>query len=118
MTITETVEEVTTTLPYEIVCGNTSELTRPEWLALRKLGLGSSDVAAAMALTPWSSPYALYCDKRNLVPEVEQSEFFEWKLDLEVPILNWVEKKRWVHGPIERHLMLRVAGIPVPASQS
>lgn len=97
----------TLTIPYEIVHEDTSTISRPEWLALRKSGLGSSDVAAAMSLTPWSSPYALYCDKRNLVPDTEQSEFFEWKLDLETPILNWVEKKRWVYGPVRRHLMLR-----------
>lgn len=98
--------------PFSVICEDTSILPRPEWLALRKQGLGSSDVAASMALTPWSSPYALYCEKLNLVPEQDQSEFFAWKLELETPILNWVERKEWVKGPMRRHLMLRSVEYP------
>lgn len=96
---------------YEVLCEDTSAITREEWLAIRKQGLGSSDVAPAMDMSPWNSAYALYCDKRNLVPEAEQSERYEWALDLETPILDWVEKKGWA-GPFQRHLMVRSLAYP------
>ena len=30
--------------------------TREEWLKVRKLGLGGSDMAAVLGLSPWRSP--------------------------------------------------------------
>lgn len=92
---------------FDVVCEDTSAITRAEWLKLRKTGLGSSDVAAALSMTPWSSPYALYCDKRDLVPDQDDSEFFAWKRHLETPILNWAAEHGWVSRPGRRHVMLR-----------
>lgn len=39
----------------------------PEWLELRRQGVGGSDVAALMGLSPWKSPYALWAEKRGLI---------------------------------------------------
>lgn len=102
----------TTTLPYEVVSADTTQITRDEWLQLRKQGLGSSDVAGVLGMSPYCSPYSVFCDKRQLVPEHEQSEFFSWKLALEPVVLDWVERKEWVHGPIRRHMMLRSVEYP------
>ncbi len=34
-----------------------------QWLAARREGIGGSDVAAIMGLSPWSSPYKVWADK-------------------------------------------------------
>ena len=40
-----------------------SELTREEWLARRRSGIGGSDVAAVLGLSPWKSPRQVWLDK-------------------------------------------------------
>lgn len=39
--------------------------SRDEWLSLRARGVGGSDAAAAMGLNPYTSPLALYLEKRG-----------------------------------------------------
>jgi putative phage-type endonuclease len=103
-------------VPYEVICADTTKLGRPQWLALRKPYLCSSDVAGIMAMSHYCSPYSVFCEKRNLTPESEQSDFFAWKLSLEGPILDWVEVNKWVTGPIRRHMMLASVEYPWLAS--
>ena len=40
-----------------------TELTREEWLARRRSGIGGSDVAAVLGLSPWKSPRQVWLDK-------------------------------------------------------
>lgn len=42
---------------------NTDEMSRADWLDLRRNGLGGSDVAAVLGISPWTSPYTLWRDK-------------------------------------------------------
>lgn len=42
-------------------------LTRDEFLARRKSGIGGSDIAAIAGLSPWRSPLDVYYDKLNIV---------------------------------------------------
>ncbi|MGU5595768.1 YqaJ viral recombinase family protein [Aeromonas sanarellii] len=35
---------------------STTQLTREQWLAIRKLGIGSSDAAVAVGLSPYKCP--------------------------------------------------------------
>lgn len=44
---------------------STAELTRTEWLRLRKTGIGGSDAGAICGLNPYSSPMAVYRDKTS-----------------------------------------------------
>lgn len=37
--------------------------SREAWLAARRSGIGGSEVAAALGLSPWKSPYALWAEK-------------------------------------------------------
>jgi putative phage-type endonuclease len=37
---------------------------RDEWLALRRTGLGGSDVAAIVGLDPYKSPFSIWFDKK------------------------------------------------------
>ncbi len=46
---------------------NTLELTRQEWLQVRNQGIGSSEAAAAIGLSPYTSPLALWQHKTGCV---------------------------------------------------
>lgn len=39
------------------------EFDESEWLEMRKMGIGGSDIAAAIGMSPWKSQYELYLEK-------------------------------------------------------
>lgn len=51
-----------------------SDLPEDEWLALRKTGIGGSDIGALLGMNKYTSPYELYLDKRGELPEIPRSE--------------------------------------------
>lgn len=53
------------------------DLPREDWLALRKTGIGGSDVAALLGMSRYTSPYELYLEKRGELPEFPRPEFLE-----------------------------------------
>lgn len=55
------------------------EANTPEWHELRDSGIGGSDVAAIVGVSPWESAYALWAKKCKLIPNnFEPSEAMEW----------------------------------------
>lgn len=79
---------------------STVGLSRDEWLAIRRTGIGSSDIAGVLGLSPWASPYTVWADKRGLVPPVEQTEAMEVGTELEEPIARLFQRR---HGrPVRR----------------
>jgi putative phage-type endonuclease len=48
-----------------------------EWLALRRTGIGGSDVGALLGMSKYTSPYELYLDKRGELTERPRSEELE-----------------------------------------
>jgi putative phage-type endonuclease len=46
-----------------------SDLPEPEWLNLRRTGIGGSDIAALLGMSRYTSPYGLYLDKRGELPD-------------------------------------------------
>jgi putative phage-type endonuclease len=44
----------------------------------RRTGIGGSEAAAALGLSPWQSPFDLWEQKRGLAPPVEQNEPMLW----------------------------------------
>lgn len=54
-----------------------SDLPEDEWLALRRTGIGGSDIAALVGLSKYTSPYELYLDKRGELPDLPRSDFLE-----------------------------------------
>lgn len=56
------------------VLAATSDLPEQEWLALRKIGIGGSDIASLLGMSRYTSPYELYLEKRGELPELPQSE--------------------------------------------
>jgi putative phage-type endonuclease len=59
----------------------------PEWLAARKDRLGGSEVAAALGLSPWCSPFTLWHRKRGLVGPGEETQSMYWGKKSEPMIL-------------------------------
>lgn len=62
-------------------------------LAWRRSGLGGSDAAAILGVSPWKSEYEVWADKTappdQPPPEREQSERMEWGLRLEPALRQW-----------------------------
>lgn len=57
---------------------NVGDLTRKEWLHLRKNYIGGSDAGAVCGLNPWRSPLSVYLDKTS--EEIDDKDNFSMKL--------------------------------------
>lgn len=49
-------------------------MTHEEWLTRRKEGIGGSDVAAILGISPWKTPLDVYLDKIGEAPETPVTE--------------------------------------------
>lgn len=66
-----------------ITLSSTKDLPHNEWLKLRCKGIGGSDAAAIVGLSPWSSPLSVYLDKKGLSAEKTATEPMRQGTDLE-----------------------------------
>ncbi|MBI0296748.1 YqaJ viral recombinase family protein [Streptomyces sp. PRKS01-29] len=60
----------------------------PEWHAARANGIGGSEIAAVLGLSPYESRFSLWHRKKNLVEPAEQSDVMEWGHRLEDAIVG------------------------------
>ena len=60
---------------------DTENLSREDWLSFRRKGIGGSDAAAIMGMSPFSTKRDLYYDKLGIQPVVDEEED------------NWVAKE-------------------------
>lgn len=67
--------------------------TREEWLNVRKLGLGGSDMAAVLGLSPWRSPIDVWLDKTSDTVEEKESEPMYWGNVLEEVVAQEFAKR-------------------------
>lgn len=58
-----------TQTPEPLVVVNTHDLSRADWLAYRRTGIGGSDAAALLGLHPYRTALDLYLDKVGLTPD-------------------------------------------------
>lgn len=58
-----------------LVLVDTAQLTRPEWLEYRRKGLGGSDAAAVLNLSPFRTARDLYFDKLGVVTADDQANW-------------------------------------------
>jgi len=65
------------------VIANTNELSRNEWLELRRKGIGGSDAGIIMGVSRWQSPYSLWANKRGLAEDSQAGEAAMWGNRLE-----------------------------------
>lgn len=49
----------------------TADRDRAEWLAWRRQGIGASDVAAIVGLSPWASPYSVWAEKTGRTVDLD-----------------------------------------------
>ncbi len=58
-----------------LVLVETADLSREEWLAYRRQGLGGSDAASVLGISPFRTAMDLYYDKRNLPIEDDEGNW-------------------------------------------
>jgi putative phage-type endonuclease len=59
---------------------------RDEWLEQRRHGIGGSDAAAALGLSPWKTPLSLYLEKTGDARPFRDNESMLWGRVLEPAI--------------------------------
>jgi putative phage-type endonuclease len=69
----------TTHRPELILTDDQIRDDRGRWLAERGTGIGASDIAAVLGISPWDSPFSYYW-RRQLATDVEVNEAMEWGL--------------------------------------
>lgn len=86
-------------------------LDRAEWLAARRAGIGASDIAGIMGLSPYTTPFQVWADKVYELPEDhDDDEAMLWGNLLEGLILDEWGRRNW---PVEdRRLLLRSTETP------
>ena len=62
---------------------STKGMSREEWLVQRKKTIGGSDAAAIVGLSAYASPYSVWADKTNRLPDVPDNEAMRQGRDLE-----------------------------------
>jgi putative phage-type endonuclease len=66
------------------------ETPRPQWLSLRKGGLGGSDALAAANLDPYRSPLRVWLEKTSSEPDDQiDNPHMHWGRMMEGPLLEW-----------------------------
>jgi len=53
-------------------------MERQQWLAERRKGIGGSDVAPILGISPWASPLDVFLDKRGELPDQPENEAMRW----------------------------------------
>jgi putative phage-type endonuclease len=69
------------------------KLFRDAWLLQRRNGIGASEAAAALGLSPFLTPLELYCQKRGLTEGTEETEAMRWGTRLEPLIAAAYEER-------------------------
>ena len=59
------------------------------WLEERRKGIGGSDVAAIMGLSPWKTAYQVYREKRKEVEDWQGNSITDWGKRMEPAIRQW-----------------------------
>lgn len=58
-------------------------MNREAWLAERRTGIGGSDVAPILGLSPWQSPVDVFLDKRGEIADQPENDAMKWGILLE-----------------------------------
>lgn len=69
---------------------------RDDWLAKRKAGIGASDVAGILGLSPWATPFTVWADKTQDL-EDSQTEAMHWGKRLEDVVVDEFEDQTGLH---------------------
>lgn len=69
---------------------STLDMSRADWLAIRRSGLGGSDAAAAIGVSPYRSPFEVYSEKRGErePDDLSDNARVQWGIRLEAVIAD------------------------------
>lgn len=82
------------------------EQDSPEWHEARRQGLGASEVAAVLGLSPWQTPLSVWRTKQGIPNEIpEDLAYFGHAL--EPVIAKWIEDKRPEVGALTPGISVR-----------
>lgn len=73
------------------------DLARAAWLDWRRRGVGASDVAAILGISPWASPWSVWADKCGLLPPEPENEAMTAGRWLEAAIGPWFTHETGLH---------------------
>lgn len=84
------------------------EPNTPEWDALRANGIGGSEIAAVVGLSPWQSRFSLWHLKRGTLPKQEENAGMRWGTILEPVICDHFASQHpelwcWEAGTFQHH---------------
>lgn len=71
-------------LPKAEVAG--SGLSEQEWLGLRDFGIGGSEIAGILGISPWDSPYTVWARKKHIMSPLKETDPMKWGKALEQSI--------------------------------
>lgn len=71
-------------------------MDRTEFLARRRQGLGGSDIAAIIGLSPWKTPRDIYLDKKGLAEPEPETDAMYWGTTLEDIVAKEYSKRMGV----------------------
>lgn len=80
--------------PLEVV--STDGIPKEEWEEWRRKGIGGSDVAAVMGVSPWKTAFELYNEKHRVTPAIDDDEGWAAKeigSALEDTVIKMFERK-------------------------
>ena len=92
-------------------------MNRDEWLEERKKGIGASEAAAVLGVSPWSSPVDVWARKRGLIPEIEDNERLRTGRLFEEPIAQlYAEREKVTLTGGGYDLRFHPKGLPIFAT--
>ena len=62
---------------------------RTDWLAWRRSGIGASDVAGILGLSPWASPFSVWASKIDDQADDHDNDAMEFGRRAEVMVAPW-----------------------------
>ena len=77
---------------------------RSDWLTWRRSGLGGSDIAAILGISPYTSEWALWADKIGLVVDDYDNDAMEFGRWLELAVGPWFADRTGLHVAGEQML--------------
>lgn len=68
-----------------------------EWHGFRAQGIGASEMAAVLSLSPWASPWSLWAAKLGWLPKREPSDKMQFGHRIEPVVADWFTEQTGLH---------------------
>ena len=70
---------------------------RADWLTWRRNGIGASDVAGIIGLSPWASPFSVWASKVDDADDTTDSDAMEFGRRAEIMVAPWFADRTGLH---------------------